>query len=125
MSFNPLPSLRSLRNAFLIAPLFLLLVGCASDPTSLLSPDALYPPAITTCKDEPVVPERPAADQPRTAEQKAGYTADLHDAWADCHDTVGATAKRKADYTKQYQTATEPAWKKVVPHISFGNKKKD
>jgi hypothetical protein len=88
-----------------------------------LSPDSLYPPALTSCKDEPIVPERPAAGQPRTPEQKAEYTADLHDAWGDCHDTVAATAKRKVDYATQYQKATEPAWKKVVPHISFGHKK--
>lgn len=99
-------------------------MGCASGPTSLLSPDSLYPTAITTCKDEPVVPERPAAGEARDPAAKAEYTASLHDSWADCHDTVGATAQRKADYAAQFQTATEPAWKKLVPHVSFGGKKK-
>jgi hypothetical protein len=88
----------------------------------LLSADALYPDAITKCADEPAVPARPAPGVARTSEAKAEYTTELHGAWADCHDTVAATAKRKADYAKQVQVATEPAWKKIIPHISFGKK---
>lgn len=87
--------------------LTLLLTGCASNPTGWLSPDALYPAAITACRDEPVVPARPAPGLPRTDQDKAGYTRDLHGAWADCHDTVEATAQRKRLYVEQYQRATE------------------
>lgn len=87
----------------------------------MLSPDSLYPAAITSCADEPAVPPRPAPGQPRPDEVKAQYTGDLRAAFVDCKDTVGATAKRKADYAAQYQAATEPAWKKLIP--SFGKKK--
>lgn len=75
----------------------------------MLSPDSLYPDSITSCRDEPVVPARPAPGLPRLDEDKANYDRDLHGAWADCHDTVGETAKRKADYAEQYRRATQPA----------------
>lgn len=66
------------------------------------------------------MPDRPAPGKPRPDAAKANYAGDLHDAWADCHDTVAATAQRKADYAKQYKQATEPAWQKLIPH--FGKK---
>ncbi|AXQ68683.1 Rz-like spanin [Caulobacter phage CcrPW] len=50
---------------------------------------------------------------------KATYVNDLRAAGADCRDTVGATAQRKADYKKQYDAATAPAWKKL---FKFGKK---
>lgn len=83
------------------------MTGCASQSTGWLSPDALYPEAITQCRDEPVVPARPGPGLPRTDEDKAGYQRDLHGAWADCHDTVAATAERKRLYQDQYDRATE------------------
>jgi hypothetical protein len=98
----------------------LLLSACASQSTGLLPPDSLYPKAITSCQDEPPVPPRPAPGQPRSDADKATYTNNLHGAWADCHDTVDATAKRKADYQAQYDAATAPLWKKLIPH--FGGK---
>lgn len=73
----------------------------------MLSPDSLYPASITECRDEPVVPARPAPGVPRSDDAKANYDRELHGAWADCHDTVGETAKRKADYAEQYKRATE------------------
>ncbi|MFN3836837.1 MAG: hypothetical protein ACK4MI_03900 [Brevundimonas sp.] len=87
--------------------LALLLTACANSPTALLSPDSLYPAAITACRDEPVVPGRPATGVPRTDQDKANYTRDLHGAWADCHDTVAATAERRRLYAEQYKRATE------------------
>lgn len=86
----------------------------------MLSPDSLYPPAITSCADEPEVPPRPAAGQARPDAVKAQYTADLRAFGVDCKDTVSATAQRKADYQKQYDAATAPGWKKLIPH--FGKK---
>jgi len=77
----------------------------------LLSPDSLYPTAITSCADEPKVPPRPVTADgslgPRTPEAKASYTEQLHGAWGDCHDTVAATAQRKASYAEQYKRSTE------------------
>lgn len=95
------------RLAALLLATSLLLTACASSPTVLLSPDSLYPDSITECRDEPVVPARPAPGQPRLDEDKAAYDRDLHGAWADCHDTVGETKKRKADYAEQYKRETE------------------
>jgi hypothetical protein len=109
---NRRPLLRSL---FLVPPL-LLLGACQSVPTGLLSPDSLYPSAITACADEPKVPARPAPDQPRTDPAKAEYTKGLHDAWADCHDTVAATAARKAAYAKQFEAA-QPHKGVKLPHV--------
>lgn len=100
-------------------PALLLLTACASVPTSLLSPDSLYPESITACADEPKVPPRPAPDVARPPAVKATYTEKLHEAWGDCHDTVGATKVRKAEYKKQYDAATAPAWKKL---FNFGKK---
>lgn len=73
-----------------------------------MSPNSLYPDSITSCRDEPVVPARPAPGLPRSDEDKARYSSALHGAWADCHDTVAATAQRKADYADRYRRETEP-----------------
>lgn len=83
----------------------LLMSACQSAPTGLLSPDSLYPEAITSCADEPAVPPRPADGSPRPDKDKADYVNGLHGAWADCHDTVDATRQRKALYAKQYEAA--------------------
>jgi hypothetical protein len=88
-----------------------------------LSPDSLYPAAITSCVDEPAVPPRPADGGPRDDKVKSIYINDLRAFGLDCKDTVAATARRKAEYVKQYEAATAPAWKKLVPHVSFGSKK--
>jgi hypothetical protein len=85
------------------------LTACASAPTGLLSPESLYPPAITACADEPAVPPRPASGQPRDDKTKASYTEALHAAWGDCHDTVDAVAARKTAYQGQYDAAQAKA----------------
>lgn len=85
----------------------LLLTACASSPTSLLSPDSLYPASITECRDEPAVPARPGPGLPRTDEDKAQYDRELHAAWADCHDTVAETKRRREAYEEQYRRSTE------------------
>lgn len=86
----------------------------------MLSPDALYPAAITSCQGEPTVPARPPALsgvlQPRTDADKAQYTSDLHDAWADCHDTVAAAAQRRAAYQVQYDAAHRKGFHITLPH---------
>jgi hypothetical protein len=74
-----------------------------------LSPESLYPPAITACADEPAVPPRPASGQPRDDKTKASYTEALHAAWGDCHDTVDAVAARKTAYQGQYDAAQAKA----------------
>jgi hypothetical protein len=83
-----------------------------------LSPDSLYPEAITACADEPKVPPRPVAADgavlPRSDAAKAAYTKELHDAWGDCHDTVASTAQRKADYAKQFQKGTRSGLSKLL-----------
>lgn len=96
-----------MKKTLLALILALMLTGCANSPTALLSPDSLYPASITECRDEPVVPARPAPDLPRSDLDKANYTRDLHGAWADCHDTVAATAERARLYRQQYDRATE------------------
>lgn len=89
----------------------------------MLSPDSLYPEAITSCADEPAVPARPApvngVQQPRSDKDKANYTNALHGAWADCHDTVAATKERKDLYTQQFNAA-KPGWHFSLPF--FGKK---
>ena len=92
------------RRSSLLAIIAVLTVGLsACDPSvKLLTPDDLYPSVLTSCKAEPIVPDRPAPDQPRLDPVKAQYVADLRASWADCHDAVDAVAKRKADYTVQY-----------------------
>lgn len=84
-----------------------------------MSPDALYPSAITSCANEPTPPARPAEGQPREDKPKAEYIAALHGAWGDCHDTVAATAARKAAYAKQFEAA-QPAKSAglKLPHVS-------
>lgn len=94
--------------------LALLLTGCANSPTVLLHPDSLYPASITECWDEPVVPPRPAPGLPRLDQDKAAYDRDLHGAWADCHDTVAETARRKADYADRYRRETESAARRFL-----------
>lgn len=83
------------------------LTACASRPTSLLSPDSLYPTSITQCRNQPAVPARPGPGLPRPDADKADYTEQLHGAWADCYDTVGETKQRKADYAEWYRRQTE------------------
>ena len=101
------PKRKPLTLAAVLLSSSLLLTACASSPTVLLSPDSLYPDSITECRDEPIVPARPGPGLPRTDEDKANYDRDLHGAWADCHDTVAETKRRKADYAEQYKRETE------------------
>lgn len=86
-----------------------------------MSPDSLYPAAITACAAAPAVPPRPAAGLPRDDKAKAQYDLNLHSAWADCHDTVSATAKRKADYQAQFDArkAASPGFH--LPSIKITN----
>ncbi len=71
----------------------------------LLAPNDLYPAEITECQGEPAVPQRPGPGQPRDPKAVATYIGDLRGAWADCHDDVAATAKRKALYEERYEDA--------------------
>ncbi|AFU88007.1 Rz-like spanin [Caulobacter phage CcrColossus] len=117
---TPLSSaLRRLSKALFLIPLLVVVTGCSSVPTSLLSPDSLYPDSITSCAPEPEVPARPAPNVARPESVKATYLNGVRWAGADCRDTVAATAQRKIDYKKQYDAATAPAWKKL---FKFGKK---
>lgn len=90
-------------NSAAILLITLALTACSSTD-GLLVPDSLYPKALTTCQEEPVVTERTDKTKPRPAVEKAGITADYRDAWKDCHDVVGSWGKRRDLYTKQYET---------------------
>lgn len=75
------------------------------------------------------MPARPAPGQPRPPEAVAGYIGELRSAWADCHDDVQATKKRKDLYVERYEeNAKAPIFRKTgflgwVPFV--GSKKKD
>lgn len=92
--------------AFAMAVAVVALSGC-STTVGLLSPDSLYPKALTFCADDPKVPSRPAAGQPRTDAQKAEYIKNLHGAYVDCSDTVAGWRDRRDRYTKQYDSETK------------------
>lgn len=86
------------------------MTGCATQ-TGLLSPDDLYPEALTVCKKEPAVPPRPAPGVPRSEEAKSDYVKELRGAWADCSDTVTGVKERKAAYKRQYDAERNPLTK--------------
>jgi len=93
-----------------------MLSACAHT-SGLLSPESLYPVALTQCADEPEVPDRPGPGLPRTDEQKATYTKNLRAFGLDCKDTVGSWAERRAKYVEQYEKesfgSAERLWRKV------------
>lgn len=64
------------------------------------------------------MPERPAANAPRSERTKADYVKALHDSGADCRDTVGSWAERRDKYAKQYEkenfNAGERVWRKLT-----------
>lgn len=79
--------------------------GCATT-VGLIPPNDLYPQALTTCVDEPVLAERADKILPRADREKAQYVKGLRSAYLDCKDTVSGWADRRALYTKQYDTKT-------------------
>lgn len=95
----------------------LLTTACASNP-ALLSPDSLYPQALTTCADEPRVEPRADPTVPRSDEEKTQYAQGLREAWADCHGTVESWAERRARYVEQYERETynpiQRAWRRAT-----------
>ena len=96
------------KNKGLIAALALAIaLGGCTTTVGLISPDDLYPKALTNCAPEPTVPPRPADGQPRSDTDKATYVKNLHGAYEDCHDTVDGWAQRRALYVKQYDQQTK------------------
>jgi len=109
--------MKSLANKLPILILVISLGGCATT-VGLIPPDNLYPPALTTCVDEPMLTERVDKTKPRAEREKAEYVKGLRSAYLDCKDTVDGWADRRALYILQYQKKTygyfERLWMSVT-----------
>lgn len=92
-------------NSAAILLITLALTACTST-SGLLEPESLYPKALTSCADEPVVMERADKTKPRTSREKAGIQQDYRDAWKDCSGVVSSWGQRRELYVKQYEKET-------------------
>lgn len=76
------------------------LTACSTQSASI-NPEALIPAALTQCQDAPDVPARPAANEPRTDDQKADYLVGLRGAFLDCKGVVHSVAVRRHELDLQ------------------------
>lgn len=73
---------------------------------------------MTTCKDMPEVPARPAPGEPRPEPDKAIYIAGLRATAVDCKDTVGDWAARRERYVEQWNRETHNAGERLWRRIT-------
>lgn len=105
------PSLRKTAAALLLT---LALSACTTAGARLPDPDSLYPIEMTTCADAPVVPERPAPDEPREEPAKAQYVVGLRASFVDCKDTVGDWAGRRDRYVDRWEKQNYNAAERLI-----------